>query len=56
MGLKTLLGDHPVTRPLKHGDVTRELAFDFADVKARGTPRSSAWCATSSSTSPRWRS
>ena len=32
--LKTLLGDYPVTEPLKQGRIrTGELAFDYADVK-----------------------
>ena len=34
MRLKTLLGDYPVTRPLKEGRVASSLVqFDFADVK-----------------------
>ena len=36
--LKTLLGDHPVTEPLKQGRIpARGLAFDFADVKVPHT-------------------
>lgn len=36
--LKTLLGDHPVTAPLKRGDITSSLvSLDFADVKVPNT-------------------
>ncbi len=38
MRLKTLLGDHPVTRALKSGQVSsNEISFDFADVKVPNT-------------------
>ena len=36
--LRTLLGDHPVTRALKSGEIrSAELDFDFADVKVPNT-------------------
>jgi 4,5-dihydroxyphthalate decarboxylase len=38
MKLRTLLGDYPVTRALKQGDVrSSEVSFDFADVKVPST-------------------
>ena len=38
MRLSTLLGDYPVTRALRHGEVTSPLVhLDFADVKAPAT-------------------
>ena len=38
MNLRTLLGDYPVTRALKQGDLrSPKVAFDFADVKVPST-------------------
>lgn len=38
MKLRTLLGDYPVTRALKQGDIrSQDVSFDFADVKTPST-------------------